>query len=58
MAEDFVNVGASGEVVATMFPETLEDLGGNGPSLSLSHLRLLLFITASQCTRRFLHLSL
>lgn len=57
VAEHFVNVNTSGEVVAAVFPETLEDHGGNGPSLSLSHLDLLLFISNYLCTRHFFHLS-
>lgn len=42
--KDLVDVGARRELIATVFPQAMEDVGGDGPSLSLSHLRLLLLL--------------
>ena len=46
VAEDFVDVGAWGEAVTAVLPQSIEDLSGDGSSLSLSHLRLLLVTLA------------
>lgn len=39
VAEDFVDVCAGGEAVAAVLAEAVEDVGGDGPPLPLSHLR-------------------
>lgn len=46
VAEDLVDVGAWGEAVTAVLPQSMEDLSGDGSSLSLSHLRLLLVTLA------------
>ena len=48
VAEDFINVGARGKRVAAVFTEAVEDIGGDGPPMPLSHLSLLLVTHASQ----------
>ena len=47
VAEDFINVSARGERVAAMLTEAVEDVGGDGPPLPLSHLGFLLITHAS-----------
>lgn len=47
VAEDLVDVGTRGEAVTAVFTEAVEDLSRNSSSLTLSHLRLLLFDSAS-----------
>lgn len=47
VAEDLVNVSTGGEGVAAVLAEAVEDVGGDGPPLPLSHLRLLLLTHAS-----------
>lgn len=49
MAEDLIDVGARREFVATMFAQTMEDFGGDGPSLPLPYL-CLLFLTLAPPT--------
>lgn len=58
LAEDLVDVGAGGEAVTAVLAEAVEDLGGDGPPLPLSHLGLLSFLCASPTVAsRVLHLS-
>lgn len=46
VTEDLVDVGAWGEWVTTVLAQAMEDVGGDGPSLPLSHLGLLLVTLA------------
>lgn len=46
VAEDLIDVGAGGEAVAAVLAEAVEDVGGDGTPLPLSHLRPLSFYSA------------